>query len=166
MHNFVTDAFDDAILVLVQRDNQQSHAAIGAQVNLSASAVRRRLKALRKNGPIIADVSLVDTPRRGLDFIVQVFFEREEPDAIADFAARMQAEPRVSQCYSVSGECDFWLVAHAPTPEDFEQWGRSALMGNPHIRRYSTSLVWSRQVFRPWGSIGGTQAAGPSPISQ
>jgi Lrp/AsnC family transcriptional regulator, leucine-responsive regulatory protein len=148
VQNFVTDHFDDAILALVQHDNQMSHAAIGARVNLSASAVRRRLKAMRNNGIIVADVALVDPARKGLSFVVQVYFEREDPQATAAFIAQMQAEPRVSQCYSVSGECDFWLMVHAQTPEAFESWGQATLMANPKIRRYSTSLVWSRQVFR------------------
>lgn len=154
MQNFVTDSFDDAILAIVQLDNQMSHAAIGAQVNLSASAVRRRLKAMRDNGTIVADVALVDPARQGLSFIVQVYFEREDPQAIAAFIAQMQAETKVSQCYSVSGECDFWLVDHAQTPQAFEAWGQAALMANPKIRRYSTSLVWSWQVFRTAVSPG------------
>jgi len=148
LQKFVTDSFDEAILALVQGDNQMSHAAIGARVNLSASAVRRRLKAMRDNGTIVANVALVDPARQGLSFIVQVYFEREDPRAIAAFIAQMQAETPVSQCYSVSGECDFWLVVHAQTPEAFEAWGQATLMVNPKIRRYSTSLVWSRQVFR------------------
>lgn len=148
MQKFATDSFDEAILALIQRDNQMSHSAIGARVNLSASAVRRRLKAMRDNGTIVADVALVDPARQGLSFIVQVYFEREDPQAIAAFIEQMQAESGVSQCYSVSGECDFWLVVHAQTPEAFEAWGQAALMTNPKIRRYSTSLVWSRQVFR------------------
>lgn len=79
MQNFATDSFDDVILALVQRNNQLSHAAIGAQVNLSASAVRRRIKAMRDNGIIVADVALVDPAWQGLSFIVQFFLEREDP---------------------------------------------------------------------------------------
>ena len=149
MRSFVTDTFDDAILALVQSNNQMSHAAIGAQVNLSASAVRRRLKAMRGNGVIVADVAVVDPARRGLAFVVQVFFEREEPQSISEFVVQMRAESSVSQCYSVSGECDFWLVVHAQSPEAYESWGQTVLMSNPNIRRYSTSLVWSRQVTQP-----------------
>lgn len=149
MRSFVTDTFDDAILDLVQHNNQLSHADIGAQVHLSASAVRRRLKAMRDNGVIIADVAVVDPARRGLVFVVQVFFEREDPQGIAEFVAQMRAESSVSQCYSVSGECDFWLVVHAQSPEAFEKWGQTVLMCNPNIRRYSTSLVWSRPVSLP-----------------
>jgi Lrp/AsnC family transcriptional regulator, leucine-responsive regulatory protein len=146
--HFATDAFDEAILAIVQSDNQVSHADIGARVGLSASAVRRRLKVLRDQKVIIADVALVDPRRRGLAFIVQVVFEREDVDAVSAFCRQMLTEPAVSQCYATSGECDYWLMVHASTPEDYEAWGQRVLMSNPTIRRYSTSLIWSRTVFR------------------
>jgi Lrp/AsnC family transcriptional regulator, leucine-responsive regulatory protein len=101
-----------------------------------------------------ADVAVVDPAQRGLSFVVQVFFEREDLQALGDFIEQIEAEPQVSQCYSVSGECDFWLMAHAATPEAFETWAHRVLMANPHIRRYSTSLVWSRPIFRPAGLAG------------
>lgn len=142
------DAFDHAILALVQADNQLTHAAIGARVNLSASAVRRRLAVMRRSGVIVADVSVVDPARLGLSFIVQVAFEREEPASLKAFIARMQAAPAVSACWSVSGEVDFVLVVHAVSPEAFEAWGRAVLMVDPAVRRYATQLVWSRPVFR------------------
>jgi Lrp/AsnC family transcriptional regulator, leucine-responsive regulatory protein len=130
------------------------HAAIAGQVNLSPSAVRRRLKAMRAHGIIMADVAMVDPARQSLTFIVQVYFEREDPQTIAAFVSQMQSDTRVSQCYSVSGDCDFWLVVHAQTPQAFEAWGQTELMSNAKIRRYSTSLVWSRQVFQTAVSVG------------
>lgn len=145
---FAIDAFDEAILAIVQQDNLLSHAAVGARVNLSASAVRRRLKALQDAGVIVANVAVVDPMRLGLTFIVQVVFEREDPETVRAFAAAMAAEPCVSQCYSVSGETDFVLVAHAVTPAAFEAWGQRVLMAHPAVRRFSTALVWSRPAFR------------------
>ncbi len=148
MAEFATDKFDEAILALVQGNNQQSHSSIGAQIGLSASAVRRRLHALRQHRVIEADVALVNPTRRGLSFIVQVYFDREDPSVIDEFLAAIAEEPCISQCYSTSGDCDFWLLAHAPSPEAYERWAQRILMANPHIRRYTTSLVWSRPVFR------------------
>ena len=145
---YVMDAFDEAILAIVQQNNQICHAAIGARVNLSASAVRRRLMALRSQGVIVADVAVVDPGRLGLTFIVQVVYEREEPQTVRAFGADMAAEPCVSQCYSVSGEYDFVLVAHATSPAAFEAWGQRVLMAHPAVRRFSTALVWSRPAFR------------------
>lgn len=141
------DRFDLAILDIVQLDNLRSHASIGESVGLSASAVRRRLTALRAAGVIIADVALVDASKRGLTFMTSVAFEREDPSVYTAFRAQMQDEPAVSQCYAVSGDMDFVLFVHAESPEAFERWGTRALMSNPAIRRYSTSVVWSRTKF-------------------
>jgi Lrp/AsnC family transcriptional regulator, leucine-responsive regulatory protein len=141
------DGFDHAILALVQRDNQQTHALIGGAVGLSPSAVRRRLARLRSEGVIEADVSLVDPAALGLTFIVSVRFAREAPDRIAAFKARMRAEPAVSQCYSVAGEADFILMVHAATAAACEAWGERTLMADPDVERYSSTLVWSRVKF-------------------
>ena len=141
------DAFDRAILAIVQSDNQRSHASIGEAVNLSASSVRRRLAAMREHGVITADVSLTDPSKQGLSFIVHVSFEREDPAIYDTFNAQMNADPAVSQCYYISGDFDFLLMVHAATPEAYERWGTQTLMANAAIRRYSTALVWKRSKF-------------------
>jgi len=145
--NHSLDAFDRAILAIVQEDNQRSHASIGVQVNLSASSVRRRLAAMRESGVITADVSLTDPSKQGLTFIVHVSFEREAPALYEAFREQMNADPAVSQCYHISGDFDFVLIVHAETPAAYENWGTATLMANTAIRRYSTSLVWKRSKF-------------------
>lgn len=141
------DAFDHAILNIVQRDNQRSHGSIGEEVHLSASAVRRRLSALRESGVIIGNVTLTDPAKRGLTFITSVTFDREDPSAYEDFEKSMLAEPAVAQCYSVSGDCDFILMVYAETPAAYDAWGKRVLMPNSAIGRYSTAVVWSRVKF-------------------
>ena len=141
------DDFDRAILAIVQKDNQRSHASIGQAVHLSASSVRRRLALMRAHGIITADVSLTDPSKQGLTFIVHIAFEHEAPELYQNFNAQMQEDPAVSQCYHISGDFDFVLIVHAATPEAYETWGTEALMANTAIRRYTTSLVWKRSKF-------------------
>ncbi|WP_185960185.1 Lrp/AsnC family transcriptional regulator [Erythrobacter insulae] len=141
------DSFDLAILDIVQRDNQRSHGSIGTEVNLSASAVRRRLSAMRNAGIIVADVALIDPARRGLTFITSVTFDREDIQAYENFEKTMLAEPAVAQCYSVSGDYDFILLVFAETPAAYAAWGKRVLMPNPAIGRYSTAIVWSQVKF-------------------
>jgi len=141
------DEFDRAILEIVQVDNQRSHANIGEKVNLSASSVRRRLAAMQSAKVITANVALTDPTAQGLTFIVHVWFEKEDPKTYDDFRLQMQKDSAVSQCYSVSGEFDFILIVHAKNPAAYEFWGEKSLMANTSIRRYSSSLVWSRTKF-------------------
>lgn len=54
------DAWDKNILTLLQRDNRLSQREIAEQVNLSPSAVNRRIAALEEAGIIKGNVSLID----------------------------------------------------------------------------------------------------------
>ena len=141
------DDFDRAILNLVQENNQLTHAEIGAKVNLSASSVRRRLKALRDNKVIEADVSVVNPGKEMIQVIVTISFLRESVEGYNAFKEQMKAAPEVAQCYSVAGEVDAILVVNAPDLPSYEAWGERVLMSNPLIRRYNTHIVWSRVKF-------------------
>ncbi|XAW87985.1 AsnC family transcriptional regulator [Vibrio sp. CDRSL-10 TSBA] len=54
------DAFDQKILELMQRNCRLAADVIAEQVGLSASAVQRRIKKLREEGIIQAEVAIVD----------------------------------------------------------------------------------------------------------
>jgi Lrp/AsnC family transcriptional regulator, leucine-responsive regulatory protein len=143
----VLDQFDRAILALVKKNNQQTHAQIGEKVGLSPSAVRRRLAVMRAASVIEADVSITAMEASGLAFHVSITFREESTEAYAGFRDQILADPAVSQCYSVSGDVDFVLIVHACTPASYEAWGHRVLMANPAIGRYSSALVWSRTKF-------------------
>lgn len=58
------DAWDKNILTLLQRDNRLSQREIAEQVNLSPSAVNRRIAALEEAGIIKGNVSLIDAGKK------------------------------------------------------------------------------------------------------
>ena len=141
------DSIDRAILRIVQRNNQKTHAAIGAEVGLSPSSVRRRLGALRSSGVIEADVSLVAPSAAGIQAVVFVTLQEETVEADDGFRQRVRASPEVTQCYAVLGSVDFVLVVHAADVPSYEAWGRRVLLADPAVRRYETHLVWGRVKF-------------------
>ncbi len=141
---FVLSRMDRSILNVVQQNNQFTHAQIGERVNLSPSSVRRHLLALRTAGIIRADVSLVDPSLRGLSFLVQVWCHSVDRQKDAAFRKAMENDPHVSQCYSVSGEYDYMLMAHSSSPEEFETWAEYRLMDQAAVSRYKSTLVWSQ----------------------
>ncbi len=141
------DNFDRAILNIIQRNNQLTHAEIGEKVNLSPSSVRRRLKVLRQNKVIESDVSIVAPGKEMIQAIVMVSFLKESLEGYQAFKEQMQQDPAVAQCYSVSGEVDAILIVNADDLACYETWGEQVLMTNPLIRRYNTHIVWSRVKF-------------------
>ena len=54
------DGIDRKILALYQHDTRRIAESIGEEVGLSAAAVQRRLKRLRADGTIAAEIAVLD----------------------------------------------------------------------------------------------------------
>lgn len=143
------DEFDLQILQIVSADSAQTHAKIGERVKLSASAVRRRLLRLRRDGVITREVAIIDPDALGMSFIVHVWTNIDATQKDHDLKAMFSKDDAISQCYSVSGECDYVLIVHATSPHAYETWSENTLLGHPHITRFTSTLVWSRTKFSP-----------------
>lgn len=141
------DAFDRAILDIVQADNRLPNREIAARVNLSETAVRRRLDRLRADGVIRADIAMLDRDRLGQTLVVSVIFRDDMAEAYECFIAQMQESDRVTQCYSIAGEVDFILHVHAASLREFEDWAKSTLLADPVVQRYETAVVFTTHKF-------------------
>src|SRR5215211_3999129 len=139
------DLFDIKILNIIQRDNRQSAEKIADRVGLSPSAVQRRLKRLRKEGIIEAEVAIISPEAlgRGLTAIVGVIIDKERrlSQALAEFKKLMLETPEVMQCYDVTGEADFIVIITVKDMPEYETVSRKLFIENPNVRRYKTSLV-------------------------
>jgi Lrp/AsnC family leucine-responsive transcriptional regulator len=142
------DSFDIKILNIVQRDNRLATEKIAQQIGLSPSAVQRRLKRLREEGVIEANVAVVspEAVGRKLTAIVGVIIDKERPLALAltEFRDLMLRTPEVMQCYDVTGEADFIVVVTVRDMQEYEVISRQLFMENPNVRRYKSSLVVRR----------------------
>src|SRR3954469_1539337 len=106
------DALDRKLLERVQRDADVSADALGAEIGLSGSAVLRRLKRLKADGTIVANVALVDPAKVGRPtfFIVALEVERERPELMSRLRQWLGGEDQVQQVFYVTGSADFILV--------------------------------------------------------
>ena len=141
------DRADRDILRIVQKDNQLTHAAIGEEIGLSMSAVRRRLVALRDGGLISKDVSIINADSVGVTLIVQVSFGEDTCEGYQEFDAHIAKLPNVKQSYHVSGATDYVLIVQGPSLQWYEAWAKDSLMSIPAIQRHDTSVVWSCKKF-------------------
>ena len=142
------DSFDVKILNIIQHNNRLSTEKLAAQIGLSPSAVQRRLKRLREDGIIEAEVAIVspEAAGRGLTAIVGVIIDKERPLSLAltEFNSLILNTPEVMQCYDVTGEDDFIVVITARDMQEYEAVSRKLFMENPNVRRYKSSLVVRR----------------------
>ena len=115
------DKFDKALLNIVQENNLLTSEKLAQQVGLSATACQRRLKRLRAEGMISADVALLAPEAAGtpVTLVVLVSLEREQRDLIDNFKRRITSYPEVTQCYYVTGNADFILIVRVASMEDY-----------------------------------------------
>lgn len=139
------DAFDRAILEVVQRDAAVSQMELGEQVNLSSAAVNRRLKKMSADGVIQRTVAQVDSAALGytLTVITEIEVESERLDLLDAMKKTFLACPQVQQCYYVAGECDFVLIMLVRSMEHYTQLTRQLFFESNNVRRFKTLVSMS-----------------------
>lgn len=124
--NYAIDQADVCILEIVQNNNRPTSEVIGEMAGPSATAWQRRLKRLRSEGIIQADVSIFRRKAIGrpIQMLVLVNLERERPDIIDRFKKAIKSSVEVVNGLYVTGDADFVLYITARTMEDYEQFTR------------------------------------------
>ena len=138
------DAIDRKILTLYQHDTRRAAASIGGEVGLSAAAVQRRLKRLRSDGTIAAEIAVLNNVAVGRPVTCLVSIELATNAAQIDrFTRRMRDLAEVQQCYHVTGSSDIFLVVTAESMESYRAFARIRLE-IPQVARYETHVVLDR----------------------
>lgn len=143
------DRIDRHILRCLQLDNKVSNLQLAEEVGLSPPACLRRVRRLREEGIIVADVSLVN-PRllgRVINIIVEVEMNRDQLDVHDAFMLKMQAAPEVTQCYQVTGDVDFVLVVMVADMEAYEAFARRELASDVNLRKFRSLISLKRNKF-------------------
>jgi len=141
-----TDQFDKAILRLLQKNNRITSEELAQKVGLSSSAVQRRLKRLRDEKIIEADVSIISPSVVGLEItlIVDVSLERGNSQGLEKFKTSMLKCNEVMQCYYVTGSFDFILIVNAQSMQHYEAFTNKWLLDNPNVKHFLTHAVMDK----------------------
>jgi Lrp/AsnC family leucine-responsive transcriptional regulator len=140
------DRFDLKLLQALQQDIRITSAELAELVGLSPTACQRRIKRMKEEGVIEAEVAIVSPAAVGrpLLLMVSVSLERERTDIIDHFKAAIQKTPEVMSGYYVTGEADFVLIVSARDMADYENFTRRFFYGNAHIKGFKTTVVMDR----------------------
>lgn len=145
------DDLDRRILAALQEDNRLSFAELAERVASSAASCMRRVRRLREEGVIVADIAIVD-PRavgKSLTAVVNIELESERLDLIDAFKREMRSAPEVTQCYMVTGDADFVVVVTVQDIAAFETFTKVRLYANPNIRKFRSMIMLDRVKFEP-----------------
>lgn len=140
------DRTDARILEIVQKNNRLTSEAIGEVAGLSATACQRRLKRLRSEGMIQADISIVSPKAVGrpIQVLALVSLERESSGILDRFKKAIKSSAEVVNGFYVTGDADFVLYVTARTMDDYEQLTRRFFYQNPDIKGFKTMVILDR----------------------
>jgi Lrp/AsnC family leucine-responsive transcriptional regulator len=140
------DELDKKLLRMLQQNNRLTADELGEKVSLSSSAVQRRLKRLRDDGIIEADVSIISQRATdiGITCVVDIVLEVGNSKAIDKFKTAMYKCPEVMQCYYVTGTYDFVLIVNMKDMRHYEEFSKKSLMDNPNVKHFYTHVVMDR----------------------
>ncbi|MBU2944370.1 Lrp/AsnC family transcriptional regulator [Shimia thalassica] len=110
----MTIQFDDRdrkILESLQRDSRISNADLAEKVDMSASALWRRVRTFEDQGLIARYGAVLDPEAAGLSFqaIVHVQLTRHDSEKLDEFVQAIQSRKEVLECFATTGQADYHM---------------------------------------------------------
>lgn len=134
------DDRDRRILALLQADAWLSYAQLSQRVNLSASAVQRRVERMIADGIILGAKAEVALPESEAPLTVFLLVELadESRRALQRFSTTIAANPAVVEAHYVTGETDVLLKLRLPDMAAYDRFVEMNINASPLIRRFKT----------------------------
>ncbi len=144
--NISMEEADRRILRALQRDGSLSHAALAEAVSSSPASCWRRVKALEEAGVLLGAVRLVDAARvgRGVSVMIQIRLKSHEPQKRTAFEDFVRSRSEVMECYSMSGEWDYWMRIVAEDVADYERFLMREILNHPNVATTSSNFALSQ----------------------
>jgi DNA-binding Lrp family transcriptional regulator len=136
------DVIDHQIIAHLQKSARSSFTTIGAEVGLSAPAVKRRVDRLEQDHVITGYHASIDQPS-ATEALVELFCRgKTGPDHIRSMVDHI---PEVIAAYTVTGEADALVHLRCATPSDLEPVIES-IRNHPSTERTKSVLILSKLI--------------------
>ncbi len=139
----VLDSFDKKILEQLQLNCRLASELIAEQVGLSASAVQRRIKRLKEEGVIQAEVAVINAAYTSLpmSFIAGLEIDRDNYTVLNQFKRWAESQTAIQQVFYVTGNVDLMVVINAENAKRYDAFVEQIMQLFPQIRRVITNVV-------------------------
>jgi DNA-binding Lrp family transcriptional regulator len=142
------DRIDRRIVALLQERAKLTFAEIGTDVGLSATAVKRRVDRLEREGVIVGYGARVDPQMlgEGLESLIEIYCS--DRTAPADIGRSLRGIDQIVSAFTVSGEPDALIRVRVDNIPELEKLVEK-LRRDPNVVRTRTLIVLSTLVDRP-----------------
>jgi DNA-binding Lrp family transcriptional regulator len=141
------DNVDRKIIALLKEDAKLTFAHIGAEVGLSATAVKRRVDRLERDGVIIGYGARIDRGALGqaIQAVIEIYCaDRTAP---ADVGRSLANVEQIISAFTVSGEADALIRVRVESIGHLEKLVER-LRRDPNVVRTRTLIVLSTLIDR------------------
>ena len=141
------DDLDHRILRALLRDGRATYAEIGTEVNLSVSAIKRRVDRLVRDGAIRGFTAVVEPQAMGwqIEAVVQLFTNGTVP--FTDMRSDLEGIPEIVEAFTVAGPADAMVRVVAGDVPHLERV-ISRLRAMPYVQQTDTTMLLSVLVRR------------------
>lgn len=123
------DELDRKILSLLQGDASLPLEEIASRVGASRTPVWNRIRRMREQGVIRAQVALLDAEALGLEacFFVLIRTTEHDADWAARFLAAVRARPEVIEAHRLAGDIDYLLKVQVRNARAYDRFYQSLI---------------------------------------
>lgn len=148
------DAFDQAILAVLNKDGRISVADLARQIGLSKSPTQARLKRLEAEGIITGYRALIDPIRLGLDHVafVEVRLSDTREAALAAFNEAVAKIGEIEQVHMIAGNFDYLMKIRTGSMSEYRAVLADKISTLPHVS--STSTFVAMQAVKETANMG------------
>lgn len=115
------DQTDVQILECLRSNARQNASAIGAQVNLSVSAVIERIRKMENSGLIRQYSVQLDAEKINMGILAFILVNLEHPKYNDGFCELVSQNRRVVECHYITGDFDYILKVMASSTQMLER---------------------------------------------
>ena len=134
------DQRDRQILELLREDAWQTYVQLSQRVNLSASAVQRRVERLRRDGLLLGAHARIavhtDQPRLRVYALVELVDDRSA--TVSRFRRQIGGDEAVAEAHYVTGDADVVLTLDVADVDAYDLFVRRHFGGSSLVKRFKS----------------------------
>jgi len=137
------DDTDLKILRAIQEDCRITNKDLASLIHLSTTPTFERLKRLERMGFVQRYVAVLDANKlnRGFQVICNISMKQINRNIAEDFARVVQSWSEVSECYNVSGDCDYMMKVFVPNMAVYQKFIVEKVGALEYIARIQSIFV-------------------------
>lgn len=140
------DKIDLKILKVLQENAKITNLQLSGEIGLSPAPTLERVKKLESAKLIKGYYTQVNEEALGIGIkaIIQITLARQLENAISNFKKEINKIPEIMECYQVTGNADYILIALLKDIRDFENLISQRLSKVEEIGQMQTMVILSK----------------------